>query len=151
MVDGKPLGERGHSKPLPDLPKGRESEPIERSSRPFPPGVGTETERDIERFGARRVVGAFVVTPLTGFSLGFVSPWVLFWPAAVFRGSPWAFCWPVLATVLIVVTVFVALRKLLPARFRNRLPILLVLFVFAGFLGFVAFMGVAAAFGDLGR
>ena len=108
--------------------------------------MGTATERDIERFGARRVVGAFAVAPLTGFSLGFVSVWVLFWPVAVFPESPWAFLWPVLAAFLIVVTVFVALRKLLPARFRDLLPMLVGLFVFAGFLGFLAFVWVCRYF-----
>ena len=62
MTRGRPLGERDHSEPLLDLPSGRDTGPVEQSSRPFPPGVGTATERDIERFGARRVVGAFVVT-----------------------------------------------------------------------------------------
>ena len=113
--------------------------------------MGVETERNFERSGTRRVVGAFVVTPLAGFCLGLVSVWVLFWPFWVLPYSPVSLVWSGLAAFLIVAAVFFALRRLLPARFRDFWLILIVLFVFAAFLGFVAFLWVASTFGDLGR
>ena len=139
MPRGKPLGERDHSEPLLDLPSGRDTGPVEQSSRPFPPGVGTATERDIERFGARRVVGAFVVTLVPGFASWWVLMWVIYQPV-------WA-----LPAFLVVVTVFVAAWKLLPVRFRGLFPILIFLFVFVGLVGVFVVVWVASTFGDLGR
>ena len=84
-----------------------------------------------------------MLTLAAGFSLGFLSPWVIF---GVIH-------WPVLAlpASLVIVAVFVAVWKLTPPSRRYILPVLVAPFLFFGFLGVCALLWTAFTFGDFGR
>ena len=117
---------------------GEQLGPLAHSERPESAPAASGRRSD-----ARRLVGVVVLTLVAGFSLGFLSfpvvALVIHWPALAFPAS------------LVVVTVFVALWKLTPPSRRYVLPVLVVPFLYLGFLGVVGFLWAASTFGDLGR